>query len=317
MPLTIGLVRAGAAPCTALGDPLRNLDAAAAQLGHAVRIVSAGTPELDALRADPASVLIEFHAPSNNGTQHARSVRWHAPDALEPGAVDGYALHLAPTPAAVERLAATGVARERIAHLPPFVDLAVVSADIDLLARWQAPAGCWLAVGALQAAPLQPLLDAFAAYLGRCERDARLILLDAGEDVEERAALAERARALRLDPQVEVARLNGAALKAALLSADALLMTTAVSDPLAAIAALQLGVPVVGGKEAAAAWAVAPGALLWEREEPTLLAATLERVRGDGRLRAELRRRGFAHADRNFSPLALQRALAAALERFA
>ncbi len=175
--------------------------------------------------------------------------------------------------------------------------LATQAADLDLLARWQTHAACWLVVGDLHAALPQDVLDGFALYLAHCEADARLIVLTTGAG-EPPQAVAAALQACAVSTSIELHAAQPAVLKAALLSADALLLATAASDPAVTLAALELGVPVIGSAAAASASLTGAAALLWDTDAPALLAASMQRVRQDARLRDILRGRGFAVRDR-------------------
>ena len=82
---------------------------------------------------------------------------------------------------------------------------------------------------------------------------------------------------------------DDAAIKSALLSADALLLAAAHDDLVRAAATL--GTPVVTTADDAAAVAAGLG---WDTPDPRLLAATVESLRADAVLRTCLRDRAFA-----------------------
>ncbi len=171
--------------------------------------------------------------------------------------------------------------------------LATIAANLALLARWQARAACWLVAGDLHTGLPHDVLEAFELYLARCEADARMIVLATGAH-EPPQALADALQACAASAQIELHAAQPAVLKAALLAADALILSDAASDPAATLAALELGVPVIGSAAAATAALTGAAALLWAGATPALLAASMERVRQDARLRGILRERGFS-----------------------
>jgi len=161
-----------------------------------------------------------------------------------------------------------------------------IAADENLLRRWQSASTIWLA-SLPGAAAARQLHEAFALYLDRCDGAARLIVLADAPPADIALLRAAVAKA-RIDAHVELLVAQPpATVKAALLSADALLAST--GDPLVE-AAMAVGTPIVafgasGGFEAA---------LSWSDDDPALLAASVEHLRGDAGLRAQLRSRGFA-----------------------
>lgn len=232
-------------------------------------------------------------------------------------------LYLGDSPFNVDDLLAAGVPRERTAVLAPFnrLDrLLATPADLALLDRASA-AATWLAVGRL--APNKAhlaLFDAFATYLDRCEGDARLLVvgardprLDAYND-----ALQARVEALRLAEHVQFLQDVGEdVLKAAYLRADALVSLSEHEGfcvPL--IEAMALGVPVIARDAGAQAWTLGGSGLLWPDIDPTVIAASVERLRADPALRNTLRERGFARVAGAFMPEVLERALMTLLEGF-
>lgn len=233
-------------------------------------------------------------------------------------------LYLGDSPFNVDDLLAAGVPRERTAVLAPFnrLDrLIATPADLVLLDR-ATPAATWLAVGRL--APNKAhlaLLDAFALYLDRCEADARLLVVGSRDARLEayNEALQQRVATLRLSEHVQFLHDVGEdVLKAAYLRADALVSLSGHEGfcvPL--IEAMALGVPVVARDAGAQAWTLGGAGLLWPDTDPAVVAASVERLRADARLRSSVRERGFARVARAFMPEVLERELVALLETFA
>lgn len=232
-------------------------------------------------------------------------------------------LYLGASPFNVEDFLAVGVAPERTAMLAPFnrLDrLIATPADLGLLDALCNGGSNWLAVGRL--APNKghlALLDAFAMYLDRCDAGARLILVGS-EDARlssYNAAIRERIRALHLDAHVMFLHgVDDGVLKAAYLCADALLSLSGHEGfcvPLAE--AMALGVPVVALAHGAQAWTLGGAGLVWDEADSALIAASVERLRRDPQLRAELRERGFARVAAAFAPAVLEQGMADVLER--
>ncbi len=177
-------------------------------------------------------------------------------------------------------------------------DLATLPADSLLLQQWQSPATIWLAADGLVAAAAGILLDAFAVYLDRCDGAARLILLGRADHVESTSALDELTRDMHLAAQVaRVDASDPATLKAALLSADALIDLSAEAAWVRA--AIALGTPVVGSRRASNLEILGEAALLWDDPAPELVAASVLRLRTDPWLRARVREEGFLCLDRS------------------
>ena len=228
----------------------------------------------------------------------------------------GCELHLCDSPFNAEDFLAAGVPRERTAVLAPFnrLDrLIATPADLALLDA-ATPAATWLAVGRL--APNKAhlaLFDAFAAYLDRCEADARLLVIggrDARLGVYNDALLA-RVATLQLSSHVQFLHdVDESVLKAAYLRADALVSLSGHEGfcvPL--IEAMALGVPVIALDAGAQAWTLGGAGLLWPVAEATVIAASVERLRGDAELRHELRERGYARVATAFAPPVLEQRL--------
>jgi glycosyltransferase involved in cell wall biosynthesis len=172
--------------------------------------------------------------------------------------------------------------------------LADVPANTALLQRWQSASANWLTPVPDTQHVLHLLLQAFTTYLDRCDGGARLIMIDDGAAAPAIAALRVAIADSGCTPHIELlVDANDACIKAALLSADALLLFDA-NRPLARDA-MVLGTPIVG---VGAPTAVAEAALLWQDANADLLAASLERLRSDAALRALLRARGFSQAMR-------------------
>ena len=236
----------------------------------------------------------------------------------------GCELHLGDSPFNVEDFLAAGVPRERTAVLAPFnrLDrLIATPADLGLLDGATA-AATWLAVGRL--APNKShlaLFDAFALYLDRCDADARLLVIGARDARLERYndALQAHIGKLQLSSRVQFLQdVDDGVLKAAYLCADALVSLSEHEGfcvPL--IEAMALGVPVVALDAGAQAWTLGGAGLLWPGVEPSVVAASVERLRADATLRSDLRERGFARVAEEFMPDVLERGLMRQLERFA
>jgi len=163
------------------------------------------------------------------------------------------------------------------------------AADDALLRRWQTRATVWAA--SCDAAGASVLLDAFHACLSHCDAAARLLVLDPGAE----AAVSAAAEARGIGAHVECVGAGADARKAALLAADALVVCG--GSAAFVLDALAVGTPVTGVGCAAATDAGGDATLLWRAGEPAaveLIAATVERLRADARLRARLRARGHA-----------------------
>ena len=231
-------------------------------------------------------------------------------------------LYLGDSPLNVEDLLAAGVARERTAVVAPFNRLDHLverPADLGLLDALAHDGTTWLAVGRL--APNKAhlaLLDAFALYLDRCDAHARLLVVGGEDPRLERynAAIRERVSAHGLGAHVRF--LHGVRddqLKAAYLRADAFVSLSAHEGfcvPL--VEAMALGVPVVARAAAAQPWTLGGAGLLWDEPEPALVAASVERLRGDAELRHALRERGLRRVAEAFAPRVLEHQLLACLE---
>jgi glycosyltransferase involved in cell wall biosynthesis len=234
-------------------------------------------------------------------------------------------LYLGDSPFNIDDLLAVGVPPARTAVLAPFnrIDrLVETPADLEFLRAIETRATTWLAVGRL--APNKGhlvLFDAFATYLDRCDADARLLVVGS-EDArlaDYNSALHERIAALRIGQHVHFLRdVPEPRLKAAYLSADALVSLSAHEGfcvPL--VEAMALGVPVVARDAGAQATTLGGAGLVWDDPDAGLVAASIERLRGDAALRELLRERGTARVARAFTTDVLERGLAGVLERFA
>lgn len=169
------------------------------------------------------------------------------------------------------------------------MDIASVSADEAALRRWQSASANWLAA-LTGAAVTQLLCEAFVLYLDRCDGAARLIVLANGSPAQMdafRAAVAAAGIAAHVELCVTP---TPACVKAALLSADALL---ADDHGELTVAAMVVGTPIIAlGADAAGGDA----ALYWDDADPALLAASVEHLRDNAALRVHLRARGFARS---------------------
>jgi glycosyltransferase involved in cell wall biosynthesis len=83
------------------------------------------------------------------------------------------------------------------------------------------------------------------------------------------------------------------------------------------VEAMALGVPVVARDAGAQATTLGGAGLVWDDPDAGLVAASIERLRGDAALRELLRERGTARVARAFTTDVLERGLAGVLERFA
>ena len=231
-------------------------------------------------------------------------------------------LYLGDSPFNVEDFLAVGVAREATAVLAPFnrLDrLIATPADIGWLDALGDGAANWLAVGRL--APNKghlALFDAFAMYLDRCDPTARLLVVGSEDPRLQRynTAIHERVRTLDLTAHVRfLGSVDEAVLKAAYLGADALVSLSGHEGfcvPL--VEAMALGVPVIALDAGAQAWTLGGAGLLWESTDPSLIAASVERLRADGPLRQSLRERGIARVAAAFDPAVLEQGIADLLE---
>lgn len=234
----------------------------------------------------------------------------------------GCELYLGDSPFNVDDFLLAGVPPEQTAVLPPFnrLDrLIATPADPALLDSLRDDAPNWLAVGRL--APNKghlDLLDAFAAYLDRCDARARLVLVGSEDSrlSSYNAAIAAKVEALGLAPHVRFLRgVDDGALKAAYLCADALVSLSRHEGfcvPL--VEAMALGVPVVALDRGAQGWTLGGAGLLWSEAEPALVAASVERLREDPALRDLLRERGMARVAASFSADVLDHGLAAIVD---
>ena len=231
-------------------------------------------------------------------------------------------LYLGDSPFNVEDFLAVGVPHASTAVLAPFnrLDrLIATPADLDLLDALDDGAAAWLAVGRL--APNKGhliLFDAFAMYLDRCDPTARLVIIGSEDARLERynAAIQDRIHTLDLAAHVRFLRgVDDAALKAAYLSADALISLSGHEGfcvPL--VEAMALGVPVIALDAGAQAWTLGGAGLLWECADVALIAASVERLRADAELRDRLRERGMARVAEAFVPTVLETQLAAIVD---
>lgn len=234
----------------------------------------------------------------------------------------GCELYLCASPFNADDFLRIGVSPTRVAVLPPFnrlERLISIPANLDLLDAWQGAGANWLAIGRL--APNKghfELLDAFKTYLDHCEGDARLLVVGSSDVRLSRYAEAihARIRVLDLGAHVQFLQdLDEAGLKAAYLRADALVALSAHEGfgvPL--VEAMALGVPVIALDRGAQAWTIGPAGLIWDDPDPAPVAASMERLRNDGRLRSELRERGFERVACEFAPAVLEARLASVVE---
>jgi glycosyltransferase involved in cell wall biosynthesis len=231
-------------------------------------------------------------------------------------------LYLGDSPFNIEDFLDAGIPREQTAVLAPFnrLDrLIATPADAELLDALCDGAPNWLAVGRL--APNKghlDLLDAFAAYLDRCDARARLVIVGS-EDARlasYNAAIHTKVQALDLAAHVRFLRaVDDGALKAAYLCADALVSLSGHEGfcvPL--VEAMALGVPVVALDRGAQAWTIGGAGLIWSDPDPALIAASVERLREDAALRSLLRERGMARVAEAFASAVLEARLAAVLD---
>lgn len=234
----------------------------------------------------------------------------------------GCELYLGDSPFNIDDFLAVGVPRERTTVLPPFnrlERLIATPADLELLDKLRDDAATWLAVGRL--APNKghlELLDAFSTYLDRCEPDARLLIVGAQDArlLRYNEAIHDKVTTLRLEAHVQFLRgIDDSTLKAAYLSADALISLSRHEGfcvPLAE--AMALGTPVIALDRGAQAWTLDGSGLDWDTADPTIVAASMERLRSDPILRAELRERGFERVAHAFASDRLETQLGAVME---
>jgi glycosyltransferase involved in cell wall biosynthesis len=208
-----------------------------------------------------------------------------------------------------EEIAALGAEPARIAVLPPFhriERLLQTAPDFDLLDRYRGGPCTWLNVGRL--APNKDhatLIEAFALYVARYERDARLLLVGKIDARLRRYTRALRARiaARGLDAQVQLlGEVSESGLVACYLAADALVIPSRHEGfcvPLAE--AMALSVPVIARAATALPDTLGDAGIAWTEDDPRLYAASVARLRADPVARDQLTAAGRARQRRHFA----------------
>jgi len=305
--------------------------------------------DLEAWLCSPSDIVI-YHFCTGWGfaldvlrrTQARRIVRYHniTPPEFFTGWSDGYVaacaegraqldafaaleceLYLGDSPFNIEDFTSRGVAPGRCAVLAPFHEVEQLQTIAPDARRIPSATPLLLMVGRLS--PNKgyiDLVDALAASVANAPPDAHLLMigkLDAnlaayGDAVQSRIA------ARGLESRVTwLQDANGAELRAAYERADALVLLSRHEGfcvPL--IEAMALGTPVVALASSAMPWTIGDAGLVWESVEPHLIAATIARLRSDGRLRESLRARGRERYARAFAPAVLGRELHTIMQRF-
>lgn len=242
--------------------------------------------------------------------------------------LDGFAamgcdLYLGASPYNNEDFTRRGVAPERCESVAPFHEIEQLLELRGKAERIPQGVPLWLTVGRL--APNKAyleLVDAFAAAVALDPaRPPHLLIIGKldpnlslyGE------ALQARIAEFGLEPHITILQdADGAELRAAFEHATAMVMLSRHEGfcvPL--VEAMALGAPIVALGSSAIPTTVGDAGIVWDSDEPHLVAATVARIGRDGELRANLRERGRARYADTFANAVLAQRLRRIMQRFA
>lgn len=221
-----------------------------------------------------------------------------------------------------EELIEAGAPRAHGAVLPPFhrvEEIIEAEADIPLINDLTDGSRNFLMVG--RVAPNKghlDLVEAFAAYVRGYTEPSRLILIGKVDPRLDRYTNAIKHRIEDLGLQECVLWINGASeaqLKAAYLASHAFMLLSAHEGfcvPL--IESMALGTPIIARATSAIPETLGDAGIAWESQDPWLYAATAARVFGDSDVRNELRERGLARFQQEYSVKVLRERFLTQLE---
>ena len=210
-------------------------------------------------------------------------------------------LYLADSAFNLQEMVEAGADPRRCAVVHPFNDLErlfQVEADAEVLRDYGEERTNVLFVG--RRAPNKGhrfLLDAFAAYRRGRNPDSRLVLVGKGDERQKKYTQMLRHQIWRLGLQRHVVLLDGATeaeLKAHYQCAAAFLIASEHEGfCVPAVEAMALRVPIVGYGTTAVPQTVGDGGLIWDKNDPYLLAQSLDTAIGDAAARRGLIERGY------------------------
>ena len=215
-----------------------------------------------------------------------------------------------------------GAPAERCTVVPPFhhIDrLLATPADMAALDAYRTEGVTWLMVG--RVAPNKghvALIEAFSIYHHHYNPDSRLLIVGKrdGNVVEYNTRIEQMIAAYRLENAV---RLTGMAtegqLKAAFLVADVFATASRHEGfcvPL--VEAMAMKIPIVAYGNTAIPETVGDAGIVWDENDPWLMAATVDRLVTDRRLAGRLGRAGAMRYRSEFSTAAIAERFEAALK---
>ena len=234
-------------------------------------------------------------------------------------------LYLADSAFNLREMSALRVDSRRCAVVPPFNDLESLltgPSDVDVLHDYGDGRTNVLFVG--RRAPNKGhrcLLDAFAAYHHYRNVNSRLVLIGKGEPKQEKYTQSLRHQAWRLGLHGHVVfrdRVTDAELKAHYECASAFLIASEHEGfcvPL--VEAMALRVPIVAYGTSAVPHTIGDAGLVWDKNDPFLLAQSLDAVVRDPTARRHLTERGRQRYREHFANERIERAFFDALRPLA
>jgi glycosyltransferase involved in cell wall biosynthesis len=210
-------------------------------------------------------------------------------------------LYLADSSFNLQEMLEAGADPRRCAIVHPFNDLDTllhVESDAEVLRDYGDGRTNVLFVG--RRAPNKGhrfLLDAFAAYRRGRNADSRLVLVGKGDERQKKYTLSLRHQIWRLGLHGHVVFLESATeaeLKAHYECAAAFLIASEHEGfCVPVVEAMAMGVPIVGHGTTAVTQTVGDAGLLWDNNDPYLLAQSLDTAVGDTTARRTLMERGW------------------------
>lgn len=242
---------------------------------------------------------------------------------LDDFAALGCDLYLGDSPYNNEDFISRGIGTERCEVLAPFHEIEHL---LDLPAKSERiPQGSplWLAVGRISPnKSYLELVDAFAASFPAARGDAPHLLIIGKLDpnlARYGEALQARIAAHGLEQHITILQdANGAELRAAFEHATAFVMLSRHEGfcvPL--VEAMALGTPIVALASSAMPSTIGDAGIVWDCDEPHLIATTVARIGADAQLRSTLRERGRARYANTFANPVLGQRLRLIMQRFA
>lgn len=231
-------------------------------------------------------------------------------------------LYLGDSPYNIEDFTARGVDPARCAVLPPFHEIEqLLSLPADAR-RIPVAAPLLLMVGRI--APNKGFLELVNAFAACCAestlKDAHLLIIGKLDPNLARYGDALQTRIAELDLGERITILQdagGSELRAAFEQAAVMVMLSRHEGfcvPL--VEAMALGTPIVALASSAMPWTIGDAGIVWDNDDPHLVAATLARIQGDHDLRQRLVERGRARYASTYANSVLAPQLLDILQRF-